>query len=73
MVGLNEQFYAAADALNISTLDSLVDQMEAEEETYKNSRETILLPLQGIATEYALFTQKGDGYTAQLEALDEKK
>lgn len=73
MVGLNEQLYAAANALNISGMESVIKQIDAEETTYYNSRETRLLPLQDIATEYALFIEKGNEYTSQLEDLGVKK
>jgi hypothetical protein len=73
MVGLNEQFYAAANSFSIGTMETLVDQIGAEEDTFQQNAATMLLPLETIATEYAQFVEKGEGYTAQLEDLTVKK
>ncbi len=73
VVSLNEQFYAAANALNLGMIEALVDQMKAEADIYDQNRPYMLLPLETIATEYAQFLEKGDGYTEQLEGLTAKK
>ena len=72
-VELNEQFYAAANSLNVDAMYAVAEQMGAEGEIYKQNQPFMLLPLEAIATEYAQFVEKGEGYTAQLEDLTAKK